>query len=200
MKPLTKVFIWTSVIAALLGLYFASNIKGYYRFKEICRKDSGLTLIQKIQAGQGWLVSNEYDRAPFTYSQVAFLRYQSDKDGKTYDIHRADRKRVEDPQYVIKPADLTKQVKYKYQFSSGKIAKENGVWFDLKEIIDLDTNRLQLQYITYTYKLFDPDETIFGFTIPYSCPEGAEVRTIDSVGIQSQNARERSISSNFISQ
>lgn len=200
MKPLIKAFIWIAAIAALLGLYFASNIKGYNRFKEICEKDSGFTLTQKLTPDQGWMVDSEGDRAPFTYPQVAFLRFKNGKDGKTYDMYRQAKKKVEDPEYALKPADLTKQVKYKYQFSTGRVSNETRIGFDKKEVFDVNTKQLLVSYKTYTYRLFDSDKTLFGFTIPYSCPEGSQERTINDVGIQSTNAAERAISSSFISQ
>ena len=38
MKLMSKLLAWLAGTAMLTGLYFSDNIRGYYRFKEICEK------------------------------------------------------------------------------------------------------------------------------------------------------------------
>ena len=73
MNSLIKFTIWVTAFVVLVGLYFASNIYGYYRFKSICAKEGGLKVYQPLQKGVGWLQGGGGGGAALTGSATFVL-------------------------------------------------------------------------------------------------------------------------------
>ncbi|MFZ5566549.1 MAG: hypothetical protein ACOY95_06070 [Pseudomonadota bacterium] len=174
MRTVSKILIWPVGIALVLVLYFSDNIRGYYRFKEICAKDAGLHVYQPLERNVGWMVSGGrmYDTAiPVNFKEVAFVRYHDEKDGNWYDVYRAPKLKVGDPGYARQPADLSKPVVYEFRFTQGGLENEVRMGFGVDEVIDLRTSKTAATYKVFSYGKFNPDNTILAAPSGEACPD-----------------------------
>ena len=170
---LLKLAIWPLAAALVIGLYFAGNIKGYYRFKELCAKEAGLKVHQPLERGVGWLAEGSLSSAATMtyYDAVAFVRYRNQKDGQWYDVYRAKRLEVADLAYAEQPADLGKSVVYQRKWSTRPLPEETRMGITREEFIDLRTNQIAASYTQLGYSKFNPDNTLLAAPSGIGCPE-----------------------------
>lgn len=175
MNKITKILTWSAGVTLLLGLYFAGNIKGYYRFKELCEQEGGLRLYQPLERGVGWLSDgNHISNAAgmIYYDAVAFIRYRNKEDGQWYDVYRAKRLKVSDPGYLQQPADFRKPVIYQRKWSNKEMPGETRMGITKSEFFDLRTKQLVASYTLLAYSQFDQDKTILAAPSGMACPIG----------------------------
>ena len=171
---LLKLAIWPLAAALVIGLYFAGNIKGYYRFKELCAKEAGLKVYQPLERGVGWLDDGRriYDAGPMTHEDaVAFVRYRNEEDGQWYDVYRTQRVKVGDDPFAQQPADLSKPVIYQRRWSTNKLPNEVRMGITKNEFIDLRTNQTAATYTQLGYSKFNPENTLLAAPSGIGCPE-----------------------------
>src|SRR5690606_5791895 len=80
-KPKIPKWVWVSLLIPLLiGLYFAENIKGQFRFMQYCWKEGGLKVYEPLERGVGW-EADSYYRAKSVASMdgVGFVRFYDNK-------------------------------------------------------------------------------------------------------------------------
>jgi hypothetical protein len=105
--------IWCGSIVLGLGLLFAENIWGYYRFKTVCAAQGGMHANQSLERNVGWMVRGGHisdARPPLRFDAVKFVRYRNEKDNLLYDVYRQERHAVTDPDYVETAANLNEPV------------------------------------------------------------------------------------------
>jgi hypothetical protein len=160
MKPLTKAFIWIAAIASLLGLYFASNIKGYYRFKEICEKEGGLKVYQSLVKGEGWqlLDSTETSSAKYllhVYDGIGFVRYRTAK-GDEFDVTRQSQQRDSFGNliYLESPSELALSPKYTYVEQRLIVEDSERIQRYRTSISDFSTKKILVDYQDFVYQPF----------------------------------------------
>ena len=174
-KRIFKILIWPVGFALAIGLFFASNIRGYYRFKEICANEAGLHIYQPLERNVGWTVSE--GRMVDTgfmvqFNEVAFVRYHDEKDGNWYDVYRAKKLKVGDDGYARQPADLSKPVVYKYQTQLVHgMPNELRMGASYTDIFDLRIEKIVLRYSKFSYSKFDQKNTILAAPSGIGCPE-----------------------------
>ena len=180
MKRLLKLTAWPVGIALLIGLYFLDNIRGYYRFKEICEKEAGLHVYQPLDRNVGWSVTEgriEATGFPVGFNEVAFVRYRKEKDGNLYDVYRVPKLKVGDPGYAEQLADGSKAVVYQYHVQLiHDLPNEIRMGANHYEITDLRTAQLAVRYSGFGYSKFNPDRTILGAPSGEGCPDDIAVR------------------------
>ncbi len=175
MNKITKILTWSAGVILLLGLYFADNIKGYYRFKKLCEQEGGLRLYQPLERDVGWLSDGDSitEAASMTYLEaVAFMRYRNKEDGQWYDVYRVKRLKVSDLGYAQRPADLSKPVVYQRKWSTKEIPNEIRMGITKEEFFDLRTKKLVASYTLLGYSQFDQDKTILAAPSGIACPIG----------------------------
>ncbi|SEQ57584.1 hypothetical protein SAMN03080615_01952 [Amphritea atlantica] len=82
-----KVFLFLSVFTlSLLLLAFFTPLVDFYKFSDLCRKDGGLTIYEKLDSGVGWLADDYFSSLSDVYlKDVGFSRFK-DIDGNFYDV------------------------------------------------------------------------------------------------------------------
>lgn len=174
MSRALKFVIWFLSVALLISLYFSDNIRGYYRFKEICEKDAGLHIYQPLERNVGWTVSGGqiYDTGfVVQFNEVAFVRYRNEKDGNSYDVFRAPKLEVGDPAYAQQPADVSKAIVYKFDVQTIRLPNEVRIGAQHFDVVDLRSGKAAARYSRFSYSKFNPDNTILGAPSGESCPE-----------------------------
>ena len=199
-KSLLKFLAWPVGIALLLTLYFADNIKGYYRFKELCVAQAGLKVYQPLERNVGWLVDGGrlYDTQYIdSFEAVAFVRYRNAEDGKWYDVYRAPKINDGRDGYAQQPADLSKPVVYKSRvINIYDLPNEVRMGSQIMEFIDLRTNKLAASYTELGYSKFNREKTLLAAPSGEVCPD--QFWMIDpKTGKQTPSHQELAISSMF---
>lgn len=194
-----KFLTWALGVVLFIGLYFSGNIRGYYRFKEICEMQAGLHVYQPLERNVGWTVRGgrvEDTGMPVYINEVAFVRYRNEKDGNLYDVYRVPKLKVGDPGYAQQPADMSRAVLYEYK-SVHKDLKDEvrmGAW--VMEFIDLRTSKIAATYSEFSYSKFNPNNTILGAGSGEFCPDNV-IRTDPKTGKYLPMKRDLAISSMF---
>lgn len=175
MRVLLKLLAWLVGLALMIGLYFSDNIRGYYRFKEICAKEAGLKVFRPLERNIGWTVKGgriEDTGMAVYFKDVAFVRYRNEKDGNLYDVYRAPKLKVGDPGYAQQPADLNKTVVYQFSVETiHSLPNEIRTGVQHFDVTELKTSRLAVRYSRLGYSKFDPDKTILGAPSGERCPD-----------------------------
>lgn len=200
MNRFLKFIAWPAGIALLIGFYFSDNIRGYYRFKEICEKDAGLHVYQPLERNVGWTVRGGQisdTGMPVYINEVAFVRYRNEKDGNLYDVYRAPKLKAGDPGYAQQPADMSKAILYEYRSVHKDLSDEvrMGAW--VMEFIDLRSSKIVATYSAFSYSKFNPNSTILGAGSGEFCPDDV-FRRDPTTGKALPMKRDLAISSMFI--
>lgn len=175
MKSVFKILVWPIGIALAIALFFADNIRGYYRFKEICARDAGLHVYQPLERNVGWTVSGgRMDDTGFMvqFNEVAFVRYHDEKDGNWYDVYRVPKLKVGDGGYARQPVDVSKSPVYKYEVQLiHDLPGEIRMGATHSDITDLRTGTLAARYSEFGYSKFELRNTILAAPSGEGCPE-----------------------------
>jgi hypothetical protein len=174
MSRIPLLLLWPVGLVLAIALFFASNIRGYYRFKEICARDAGVRVYQPLERNVGWTVGGGrmLDTAlPVRYPEVAFVRYRNEKDGNWFDVYRVPKLKVGDDGFAQQPADLSKPVIYEYRWHHEVLNDELRMSATLYEVIDLRTSKNAATYTTFGYSKFDRDKTLLAAPSGVGCPE-----------------------------
>jgi hypothetical protein len=173
MKPLTKALIGIAAIAALLGLYFASNIKGYYRFKEICEKEGGLKISETLILDKGWSSDKNGGLKPLALEGVAFVRFEDGEGTQSGDWYRVKKQRVTDDRFDKRPINPSNQIKYQYKTTVENMPNELRMQKIEESITDIENGRQVFLYRSFTYEQFERSRTILDAPSAVSCPKYA---------------------------
>ena len=197
---LLKLAVWPLALILLVALYFADNIRGYYRFKELCATEAGLKVYQPLERGVGWLTEGRLqDAGAMTHlDAVAFVRYRNSEDGHWYDVYRVARRKVGDDDYAQQPADLGKPVMYQRKWSTKPLPNESRMGITKDEFIDLRTNQIVATYTELGYSKFNPQTTLLAAPSGVGCPDDYNRgRTDPKTGKEISSERTLAIASIF---
>ncbi len=173
-KKILLLLMWPTGLILLVALYFASNIRGYYRFKEICVRDGGVRVYQPLERDVGWTVGRgrmQDTGMPVVFPEVAFARYRNEEDGQWYDVYRVPKVKVGDDGFAQQPADLSKPVVYEYRSRNQDLKDELRMSATSKEVIDLRNSKVAATYTTFGYSQFEPSNTLLAAPSGSECPE-----------------------------
>ena len=155
---LLKLAIWPLAAALVIGLYFAVNIKGYYRFKELCAKEAGLKVSQPLERGVGWLAhKNEAGYLLYFYKDIAFVRYVDEAQNQQDLIRTNEKNRPSDNGFRQRPVDITKQPAYEFDKAIGTVSGEDRLTKYQTTVTNLQNGKVSVAYQDFTYQLFSPD-------------------------------------------
>lgn len=196
MNRLLKLSIWPLGVVALTGLYFSSNIRGYYRFQEVCQRDAGLRMYEPLLKGEGWqtLAGNSDSAAAYLlsyYDGISYVRYR-DKDGILQDLIRTNEKKSRsDSGFRPKLASSGTQPLYEYQSNAEEVAGEVRMNKYTTIVRNLRTGGVSVTYQDFTYRLFNPE---WGLGRGTSCSSLMQGNTSKSLN----DSREVAIRSAFV--
>ncbi len=176
MKPWLKTILYIGIIPLLIGLYFFDNIRGYYRFKELCAIEKNKQVIGKVEPNQGWILNDGVSSSKWDAFKVAslphvkFVRFLDYKDKQLYDVTYFGSDQPAKDRYLnntnyeefynIKPADLTKKPIYLWKKLKEDFPKELRTSRYGDQIIDLKVNKVVVNLTNIGYGLFDRNHTL----------------------------------------
>lgn len=161
-RKISQILAWHVGIALVIGLYFSDNIRGYYRFKEICAKDAGLRVYEPLQKNEGWQTSapNADSHAGYLlsyYPGISYVRYLDDG-GVLRDLKRTDEKKARwDSGFRPQPIDESSQPQYAYDEEFKEVAGEVRMNKRTSKVTNIQSGKIVVTYQDFTYRLFNPD-------------------------------------------
>lgn len=177
MKNTLKIIGYISIIPLLIGLYFFENIKGYYRFKELCGQERQLVVKSKLERDVGWMIDLE-KRTPRSYAfqiaglpYVKFLRFKDFEDRKIYDAYYigktnkiadggASRRDDWESDYELQPANFDKPAIYQWQSFEEDLPNELRMSRAGYRFTDLRTKQVVVSFNQLGYSKFDRNHTL----------------------------------------
>lgn len=174
MNRFLKFAIWSLGVVFLLGLYFFDNIRGYFRFKEICANDAGLRVYQPLERNVGWTIgAGGIANTAFIvqFVDVAFVRYKNEGDGNLYDVYKKARLKTDDLGYAQQASDASKSAIYQYSVETIDLPNETRTGAQHFYVVDLRTKKQAIRYSRFSYSKFNPGNTILGAGSGEFCPE-----------------------------
>lgn len=152
--------------------------KGYYEFKQVCAKDSGLQIFEKIEKNVGW-EADSLSKARAYQRQldyVAFVRAPNDV-RKSIDFSLEMGELVDvtfkggaawgvDSSYNMPRADVSITTRYRI---TSFVEPENGsrqLNKTVHQILDIKTGKVVVQWIQYSYKWGNPDQPFLSLLGP----------------------------------
>ncbi len=189
-----KNIIYISIIPLLIGLFFFDNIRGYYRFKELCAVHKELVVYQKLEPNVGWQIDlnkpygkDIIEEYLYFMPQIKFFRFKDYRGRQIYDGRFVGNSRVswdkfdhlvrstlndtqEDPKnYAFLPANFEDKPVYQLENFSENIPNETRLARSGYRIRDLRTNQLMVVIERFGYGLFDQDKTILAAPSGHNC-------------------------------
>ncbi len=167
-----KILIWPLGIALAIGLYFSENIRGHYRFKQMCAKDGGVRIITPIEIGSIHEAENlGRAEAIAAIRGVLAARTVDDKSGALVDVRLASGVGGT-PSAVFEtlPADKSRPARYKWIWINQKMERQQRSSRSGWEVYDIVTNELVLSDYLYGYATFDPKTVLGGGPGGAACP------------------------------
>lgn len=178
MKTALKTIGYISIIPLLIGLYFFDNIKGYYRFKELCGQEKQLVVKSKLERDVGWQLDLG-KRTPRIYAlqiaglpHVKFVRFKDFDDRQLYDAYYVGRtERVadgNDPRnrsdwehdYEVLPAEFKNPTIYQWQSFEEDLPNELRMSQAGYRFTDLRTKQVVVSFTQLGYSKFDRNHTL----------------------------------------
>lgn len=158
------------VVVVIFGglLYFADNIRGYYRFKEMCGVEGGLRVYHPLKKGVGWMTMKHGGRLGMAQMKdVAFVRYADQ--GLLFDMRYRSGPLGVEASYEIAPADETKPVVYELRVVDERLAGERRTSRSGYEVREIASDRLMLRWYQIAYSTFDQDKTLLAAPSAQAC-------------------------------
>ena len=181
-----KIVIFLCIILLLIGLIFSDNIKGYYRFKELCAVHQEFVVYQKLEPNLGWQTTlEEYESFDsvneklYFIPKIKFYRFNDYTKRQLYDAsfvgvgrlpwerfdaHARSNEEMEelkDPKkYKHITADLKNAAVYQLENFSEPIIGELRMSRGGYRIRDLRTNKIAVSLEEIGYSTFDRNYTL----------------------------------------
>lgn len=185
MSGLKQAVIVISVTALFALVFFYSNIRGYYRYEELCKIEKDKQLISLVEPNKGWIYNagtptlrrNAYHIAASPH--VRFVRFMDYDDRQLYDIvyigaNKPPRSEIigwsgDEKLYDIKPADLVQKPTYAWRDYSQVLPNELRTVRYGTQIIDLRTNKVVSNLSDIGYSLLDRKHTLLDTPLNNTC-------------------------------
>lgn len=153
-----RIFKFLCIIFAFFLVYvFSDNVKGYYKFKEYCKKDAGFRFYKPIVKESAWFVPSRTDAMEIAaLKDVSFARY---KYGDEYfDVKFISGKPYEITSFEVTPSDMSLKTTYELVNFSKAINGEQRLSISGREVID-ESGDKAIGFYKFSYAKFDRDYT-----------------------------------------
>ena len=188
------------IVPALIAVFFFENIRGYYRFKELCGQEKRLVITTKLERDVGWQMDlnkpassgEAFDIAGLP--NIKFVRFQDWEDRKLHDAYYVGKTlRVADggasrrdnwkEDYEVYPANLENQVIYQWGNFNENLPNETRMSRGGYRFTDLRNKQIVVSFTQLGYSTFDRNHTLLDAPSGNVC---GEVGKIWEQEIQSQ--------------
>ncbi len=173
MRRVVKVALAVLAIPVAFFVYFAPNVHGYYRFKQMCEAEGGLRIYHKLQKGVPWQADplTKYSAAAHQ-DLVQFVRVE--EEGQLRDMRRLGPKGNRDS-YQTVPANVSLAPVYEVRLTLQRPPGEVRLNRASYEIREVDTGRLMVRWYEFGYSLFDQDRTLLAAPSNVVCHDSQAV-------------------------
>ena len=153
---------------------FFNNIKGYFKFVDLCKNEGGLIVFEKLEKDVGWRADNYFDGmfvAPI--DGVGFVRFPYIKDDNNeYDLYYIGGDRLSQSSYKKEKSFFSGEPMYEVVSNANIVVS----WARIKkvsfEFLKVDSRFVLAVYYDFEYDLFS-EEDLFYFDLPtMRCIEG----------------------------
>ena len=153
------------IALGLLLTYFADNIHGYVRFKQLCDTECGLHVAQPLKKGLGWR-ARKADYSLAAWANVAFVRYL---DVIEYDVRYRSGPTSDERSYLVAPADETAKVTYELYWKNEPVPNESRLSRACYEVREASSKALMLRWCQIGYSTFNQDRTLLAAPSGQAC-------------------------------
>lgn len=178
MNNTLKTIGYISITSLIISLFFFSNIKGHYRFKELCEQEKHLVVTSKLERDVGWKLDLGRPMPRVYALQIAglphikFVRFKDFEDRQIYDAYYVGKDKGvadgNDPRsrdgwehdYVVSIADLEKSAVYQWQSFEEDLPNELRISRAGYRFTDLSTNQVLVSFTQLGYSQFDRNHTL----------------------------------------
>ena len=164
------------IVPALITVFFFDNIRGYYRFKELCGQEKNKQVINKVEPFQGWVLNDGLPSSKWDAFRIAslpyvkYVRYLDYKDKQIYDVkYFGDKEPAKnsitknssyEEFYDIKHADLNESPTYLWKKIIEDFPNELRTGRSGDQIVDLRTKKIVVNFTFIGYSLFERNHTL----------------------------------------
>lgn len=166
-----KALIVITVIFLSIGLIFASNIYGYFRFKSYCSNEGGLHIYEQLEKNVGWW-AKDYDAAHVAAQlrHVAFVRYKDVRSGNSYDLRYLGGNPQHENSFEVLPSDESKPITYKWNYNPHiDMLSGSNVTLSKYEVLNFKDDRVLVSFNMFGFSWFNSDKTPLVTNIYASC-------------------------------
>jgi hypothetical protein len=165
-KFIAKTIAGIAFAAVFVGWYFSDNIRGYYRFKELCETDGGLKVFHPLQKLVGWR-ARKGDFSIAAVKNVAFVRYVDR--GLEFDARYRSGLVSSERSYDISPAHEGEPILYELRWINERLPDETRMGRSGYEVREIATERLMIRWYQIGYSTFDQDRTLLAAPSGQAC-------------------------------
>lgn len=168
MRRAVKVALAVLAVPVAALVYFAPNIHGYYRFKQVCEAEGGLRIHHKLQKGVPWQANFFGSYIVSSHGLVPFVRAVG-RNGQLQDLRYRAGPAGDDRSYDAAPADLSVSPHYEISLLTGRLPNELRLSRSGYEVREIATGRLMVRWYQFSYSRFDQDRTLLAASSGISC-------------------------------
>lgn len=179
MKSWVKVIAYISIIPLITVLYFIDNIRGYYRFKELCQQEKQLVITSKLERNVGWeinlkkVATRDYASHIAGLPHIKFVRFRDWNDHQLYDVYYVGsaprvaffegrlNKRELQKDYELHPSDLDNKVIYHLEAFVENLPSEIRMSRAGYRVTDVRSKKIVMSISQLGYSTFDRERTLF---------------------------------------
>ncbi|MBC3880412.1 hypothetical protein H8K35_04195 [Undibacterium sp. LX40W] len=109
-------------------------------------------------------------RSPFFLGKVGFVRYENEK-GEKFDVYGVRKEPgYYEPDYVFKPVDESKEVKYRLRYVNEMMPDEVRLGKSEVKVLSAKTGEVIFNYTVFVYGQFEQSRTLLNAPSSVSCP------------------------------
>ena len=154
------------IVPALITVFFFDNIRGYYRFKELCNIEKTKQIVNKVEPNMGWVFNEDVPSTTLlvfptaALPHVKFVRFKDYDNKQIYDARYLGGRIYSKKSFDVKLADLEQKPVYAWKQIQEEFPKELRTSRYGDQIIDLRTNKVIVNLTNIGYGLFDRNHTL----------------------------------------
>lgn len=169
------------IVLALVAAPFVYNLDAFYgawKFSRLCKNEGGPRYYAAVERNVGWLVDDSGEvsyQGPFNFNDVAFVRWKNGQ-GEWVDVYVDWNVRNQSyprkSEYVFRPVDKSKPVRYQYLYSSSYFNDDARFAQTKQQIFDLKEKKVSASYTIFGYRWTKPERVVLNAPTGVGCWNG----------------------------
>jgi hypothetical protein len=168
MRRAVKITLMVLAVPVAILAYFAPNIHGYYRFKQVCESEGGLRIHHKLQRGVPWQSNFFGGYSVSSHGVVPFVRLVW-FNRQLQDVRYRSGPAGDDRSYDAAPADLSVSPSYEVRLVTEMLPGELRLSRSGYEVREIATGRLMVRWYQFSYGRFDQGRTLLAAPSGIDC-------------------------------